>query len=41
MIKLLNLTRFEIILIFFAALGFLYVVVAFPLDPITFVYQEI
>jgi hypothetical protein len=41
MTRRLNLTRFEIILIFFAALGFLYLVVAFPLDPITFIYQEI
>ena len=41
MIRFLNLTVLEIVMIFFAALGLLYLIVAFPLDPITFVYQEI
>ncbi len=35
------LTIRELVIIIFAALGFLYLLANFPLNPITFVYQEI
>tara|TARA_Y100000588_G_scaffold195388_2_gene209560 strand:- start:35 stop:160 length:126 start_codon:yes stop_codon:yes gene_type:complete len=37
----LNLSWIEIILIFWAALGLLYLISAFPLEPVTFQYQEL